>query len=84
MIIAFLAPFNIPKFVTKIEITQKIESKQTMKRFLLLHKTNQKFILGCHSMNAYLLNVKADCLVQYFPNSYNSTFFKYVISMNKE
>ena len=42
MIIAFLAPFNIPKFVTKIEIRQKIESKQTVKRFFTFAQNESK------------------------------------------
>ena len=58
MIIAFLSPFNIPKFVIKIKLRQKIESKQS--RNIL--ENICKFELGYSSSLPQLINHSKDII----------------------
>ena len=58
MIIAFLSPFNIPKFVIKIKLRQKIESKQS--RNIL--ENICKFELGYSSSLPQLFNHSNDII----------------------
>ena len=74
MIIAFLAPFNIPKFVTKIEIRQKIESKQTVKRFFTFAQNESKIILGGHNSEYLYVERISLLLKRTFSKLYNFIF----------
>ena len=56
MIIAFLSPFNIPKFVIKIKLRQKIESKQSRN----ISENICKFELGYFSSLPQLFNHSKD------------------------
>ena len=61
MIIAFLSPFNIPKFVIKIKLRQKIESKQS--RNIL--ENICEFELGYSSSLSQLFNHSKDIMASF-------------------